>query len=179
MPGTAYSITYSTAQRSGYNQPGGESWNVLIDNEVIQTNNTSGASYADTTATFTATATTHTLSFVGTDLVTGDNTVFIDNVRITPSLKPLISAVTLNSPANNAGFLSSSTVNPRCDGCYKRQHHQRRAVLRERDQPRRPGCLGTLCLFLEQCSPPVPTALSPTWYSTEELSPVPPPSILP
>jgi alpha-L-rhamnosidase len=111
VPGTVYSITYSTAQRSGYNQPGGESWNVLIDNQVIQTNATSGASYADTTATFTATAATHTLSFVGTDLVGGDNTVFIDNVRISPTIQPLLSSVTLTSPANKADFLSSSSVN--------------------------------------------------------------------
>jgi hypothetical protein len=39
-------------------------------------------SWMDYTATFTATATTQTLSFVGTDLVGGDHTVFIDNVQI-------------------------------------------------------------------------------------------------
>jgi len=111
VPGTIYSITYSTAQRTSYNQPGGESWNVLIDNQVIQTNTTSSGSYADITATFTATATTHTLSFVGTDLVTGDNTVFIDNVRISPTIQPLLSSVTLTSPANNASFPTGSTVN--------------------------------------------------------------------
>src|SRR5439155_59661 len=38
--------------------------------------------YADYSAIFTATASTHTLAFVGTDLPGGDNTVFIDNVRI-------------------------------------------------------------------------------------------------
>jgi hypothetical protein len=39
-------------------------------------------SWVDYTATFTATAATQTLSFVGTDLAGGDNTVFIDNVQI-------------------------------------------------------------------------------------------------
>jgi hypothetical protein len=39
-------------------------------------------SSADYSATFTATADTHTLSFVGTNLQGGDNTVFIDNVQI-------------------------------------------------------------------------------------------------
>jgi alpha-L-rhamnosidase len=111
VPGTAYTITYSTAQRSGYNQPGGESWNVLIDNQVIQTNITSSASYADTTAAFTATATTHTLGFVGTDLATGDNTVFIDDVRISPSIQARAASVTLASPANNTGFLAGATIN--------------------------------------------------------------------
>lgn len=42
-------------------------------------------SYTDYTATFTATAPTQTLSFVGTNLSGGDNTVFIDNVQIVSS----------------------------------------------------------------------------------------------
>jgi alpha-L-rhamnosidase len=109
--GTVYSITYSAAQRSGYNQSGGESWDVLIDNQTIQTNTSGGASYATYTATFTAAATSHVLRFVGTDIATGDNTVFIDNVRITPSIQARASSVTLTTPANNASFLLSSTVN--------------------------------------------------------------------
>ena len=87
VPGTVYTITYSAAQRSGDNQHGGESWNVMIDGTVIQTNNPGGTSYVDYIASFTATATTHTLSFVGTDLATGDNTVFIDYVRISPPIQ--------------------------------------------------------------------------------------------
>ena len=39
-------------------------------------------SWVDYTATFTATAATQTLSFIGTDLAGGDNTVFIDNVQM-------------------------------------------------------------------------------------------------
>lgn len=39
-------------------------------------------SWVDYTATFTATASAQTLSFVGTDLARGDNTVFIDNVQM-------------------------------------------------------------------------------------------------
>ncbi len=39
-------------------------------------------SYVDYTATFTATAASHTLGFVGTNLNGGDNTVFLDNVRV-------------------------------------------------------------------------------------------------
>ena len=42
-------------------------------------------SWADYTATFTPTAATQTLSFVGTDLAGGDNTVFLDNVQIVSS----------------------------------------------------------------------------------------------
>jgi hypothetical protein len=42
-------------------------------------------SWVDHTATFTATAATQTLSFVGTNLRGGDNTVFLDNVQIVSS----------------------------------------------------------------------------------------------
>lgn len=110
-PGTNYTITYSAAQRSGASQHGGESWNVVIDGSVIKTNNPGPTSYTTYTATFTATATTHTLSFVGTDLVGGDNTVFIDNVRFSPVLKPVPAAVALTSPVNNAAIAASAPVN--------------------------------------------------------------------
>ena len=46
----------------------------------------------------------HTLSFVGTDLVGGDNTVFLDNVRIvpSPSLTPVQLGLQLTSlPSGN------------------------------------------------------------------------------
>ena len=107
-PGTSYTITYSAAQRSGASQNGGESWNVVIDGSVIKANNPGATSYTTYTATFTATATTHTLSFVGTDLVGGDNTVFIDNVRFSPALQPVPAAVALTSPANNASFTATA-----------------------------------------------------------------------
>jgi hypothetical protein len=110
-PGTTYTITYSAAQRSGANQHGGESWNVLIDNTVITNNNPGATSYTTYTATFTASAFTHTLSFVGTDLATGDNTVFLDNVRISPPVSQVPPSVMLTSPANNAVFSAANPVN--------------------------------------------------------------------
>ena len=54
-------------------------------------------SWSDYTATFTATATTQTLAFAGTDLAGGDNTVFIDNVQ-------LISSGAAPVPVANASF---------------------------------------------------------------------------
>ncbi len=111
FPGTNYTITYDAAQRSGDNQHGGESWNVMIDGGVIQANSPGSTSYTGYTTSFIATAETHTLSFVGTDLATGDNTVFLDNVRISPQLTPGLSEVSLTSPANHASFLSSGTIN--------------------------------------------------------------------
>ena len=91
VPGATYTVTFAAAQRGQY-QNGGQSWNVTIDGTVIGSFNpgASATSYVDYSASFVATAATHTLGFVGTDLVGGDNTVFIDNVRITdpPAQKP-------------------------------------------------------------------------------------------
>lgn len=110
-PGTTYTITCSAAQRSGANQHGGESWNVMIDNTVITNNDPGAITYSTYTATFTASAFTHTLSFVGTDLAGGDNTVFIDNVRINPPISQVPPSVVLTSPANNAVFSAANPIN--------------------------------------------------------------------
>lgn len=53
--------------------------------------------WVDHKATFTATAASHTLSFVGTDMAGGDHTVFIDNVRIADSGGTSV-------PLSNSGF---------------------------------------------------------------------------
>ena len=111
VPGTAYAINYSAAQRPGPSQHGGESWSVKIDNTVIQSNNPGGTSYGEYAATFVAAAASHTLSFVGTDQAGGDNTVFIDNVSIISTLKPVTPVVSLNLPATNAVFVIPGTVN--------------------------------------------------------------------
>jgi len=58
-------------------------------------------SWVDYTATFTATAPKQTLSFVGTDLAGGDNTVFIDNVHI-------VSAKGASVIVPNSGFETPS-----------------------------------------------------------------------
>jgi len=102
-PGTNYTIIYSAAQRG--TGEGGESWNVTIDGTVIATNNpgSSATSYVNYTARFTATSTTHTLAFVGTDLAGGDRTVFIDNVMVGSALQPLSPpAITLSGVTNGA-----------------------------------------------------------------------------
>jgi hypothetical protein len=109
-PGVNYTITYSAAQRSGPDQHGGESWNVVIDGNIIKTNNPGPTSYTTYTATFTATAATHTLAFVGTDLAGGDNTVFIDHVRFSPALQPVPPVVTLISPADNEAIAATAPV---------------------------------------------------------------------
>jgi alpha-L-rhamnosidase len=112
LPGTNYTITFSAAQRADANQHGGQTWNVLIDGRVIASYNpgSNATSYVDYTAGFAATATAHTLTFVGTDLVKGDNTVFIDNVRLSPPLVPGLSAVSLTTPAYNSSFAAPATI---------------------------------------------------------------------
>jgi autotransporter-associated beta strand protein len=110
-PGIVYTITYSAAQRSGGNQHGGESWNVNIDNSTIRSNTPGPTSYTTYTATFTASASTHKLSFVGTDLAGGDNTVFLDNVVISPALNPTPPSVAVTSPSTGAVFVALATIN--------------------------------------------------------------------
>ena len=87
VPGAKYAVTFSAAQRAGQFENGGQTWNLKLDNTVvaIYAPPATATSYVDYTTNFTATAATHTLSFVGTDLPGGDNTVFLDNVRIAPA----------------------------------------------------------------------------------------------
>jgi hypothetical protein len=85
IPNTSYIVTFSAAQRVSYS-PNGQTWQVKLDDTVIGDYSApkEASSYTDYTATFTATATTQTLAFIGTNTRGGDNTVFIDNVRIQP-----------------------------------------------------------------------------------------------
>lgn len=80
-PGTNYTISFFAAERP----QNAQSWDVTVDGTVIASFNpgSNATSYVNYMATFTATAATQTVAFVGTDLAGGDNTVFIDNVRIT------------------------------------------------------------------------------------------------
>lgn len=115
-PGTTYAITFSAAQRSTVNSLG-QSWNVMIDNAVVAGFNPgeSATSYKDYTVVFTATNTLQTLSFIGTDIATGDNTVFIDNVRIAPDTAPdfSLSAPTADVIVGEGSNVTSTvTINP-------------------------------------------------------------------
>ena len=80
-PGMNYTVNFLAAERLNNAQ----SWNVTVNGGVIASFNpgSRATTYANHTATFTATAASETLAFAGTDLAGGDNTVFIDDVRIT------------------------------------------------------------------------------------------------
>jgi len=92
LAGAIYQITFSAAQRNNiYGQQAGQTWQLQLDGTNIGTYAPpeSAQSYVDYAATFTASASSsHTIAFVGTDSNGGDNTVFIDDVRLalSPSL---------------------------------------------------------------------------------------------
>ncbi|MES2657612.1 MAG: DUF642 domain-containing protein [Verrucomicrobiota bacterium] len=107
IPGTSYSLAYAAAQRPGNQQ----TWDVKIDNTVIQSNPAGGTGYITCKVNFLATSTSHTLTFAGTNLAGGDNTVFIDNVSLISPLQPVAASIALTSPTNNSVFNTPGTVN--------------------------------------------------------------------
>ena len=77
-----YRLTFQAAQRGNFNQ-GGQDFRVLVDGVVVGTFKPGTAGYAGfTTAGFTVGAGTHTIAFVGLDSAGGDNTAFIDDIRL-------------------------------------------------------------------------------------------------
>jgi hypothetical protein len=74
-----YSISFSAAQRGNDNSS--QRFQVLVDGNVLGTFTPGSASYTTyTTDSFTVTAGSHTISFVGLDPNGGDNTAFLDQV---------------------------------------------------------------------------------------------------
>ena len=96
VPGANYAVTFAAAQRAGAFQQSQQTWDVRLDGVTLASYSppATATNYADYTANFTASATVHTLAFEGTDLFGGDNTVFLDHVRI--ALAPALSPVQLN-----------------------------------------------------------------------------------
>ncbi len=89
VPGITYTVTFLAAQRVNGNGTGqNQTWNLTLDGTTFASfaPGTSATSYKTYSATFTATATNHTLACIGTDTNGGDNTIFIDNVSITAPL---------------------------------------------------------------------------------------------
>src|SRR5205085_1906898 len=60
-----------------------QDFQVWLDTTLLGTFQPTGTSYQEyATAAFTTTAGAHTLKFIGRNTVGGDNTAFIDNVRV-------------------------------------------------------------------------------------------------
>jgi putative glycosyl hydrolase/concanavalin A-like lectin/glucanase superfamily protein/putative Ig domain-containing protein len=85
VKGKTYRITFWAAQRNRSAQIG-QTWDVRIDGSTIASfaPPQSATSYMEYTATFTASADSQTLAFVGSNMNGGDNTIFLDDVRIAP-----------------------------------------------------------------------------------------------
>jgi hypothetical protein len=109
--GKAYTVSYLAAQRGG--SYGGQTWDVKIGSNVIQSNGVGSTSFTSYTTRFVASSSTQTLSFAGTNLNGGDRSVFLDNVSISPSdaIQPVVPGLALTSPANNTVFASNAPVN--------------------------------------------------------------------
>jgi hypothetical protein len=77
-----YTLSFQAAQRGNWNQ-GGQAFQVLIDGVVVGTFTPAGTDYTlYTTNPFAVTAGVHTISFLGLNPLGGDNTAFIDSVRL-------------------------------------------------------------------------------------------------
>jgi hypothetical protein len=83
IPGRAYTLTFSAAQRVSSNH-GGQTWQINLDGRLIgdYLPEETATTYTDYTAMFKAAARSQILSFVGTNKRGGDNTVFLDNIRL-------------------------------------------------------------------------------------------------
>ncbi len=78
----SYTVKFRAAQR-GNSQGNNQDFEVFIDNTSLGVFRPQGTSYAEMgTAVFTTSAGTHTLKFVGKNTNGGDNTAFIDEVRV-------------------------------------------------------------------------------------------------
>jgi fibronectin type 3 domain-containing protein len=82
-PGGVYTVTFYAAQRP-YGGNGGQTWNVTMNGTTIASYAPpqSATNYLSYSAQFTATASSETLAFVGTDTNGGDNTIFLDGVTV-------------------------------------------------------------------------------------------------
>jgi hypothetical protein len=77
-----YTLSFLAAQRQNY-QASFQVFDVEIDGSVVGTFTPAGTSYSPyTTASFTVTASSHIISFVGLNPNGGDNTAFIDAVSV-------------------------------------------------------------------------------------------------
>ena len=81
-PAGTFALTFDAAQRGNY-QHGGQDFEVLIDGAIVDTFRPSGTAYIGfETAPFTVAAGSHTITFKGLDTLGGDNTAFLDAVKV-------------------------------------------------------------------------------------------------
>ena len=82
----SYVLTFDAAQRGNFGVSQ-QNFNVLIDGSVVGTFTPSSTSYQSySTVAFTVTAGALTITFQGLDSAGGDNTAFLDQVAVAPSI---------------------------------------------------------------------------------------------
>jgi len=101
--GITYTLTFAAAQR-GENNTTPERFNVMLDNQILDVYSPSGTSYQDHSVSFSTSAGSHTLAFAGLldSQIYGDNTAFIDNVRLTQAGTFPISTATPTATSTTA-----------------------------------------------------------------------------
>lgn len=84
---TNYVITFFAAQRTNCCNAGGQDFAAYLDNTLLGTfHPPANGSYVEfSTSSFTTTAGSHTVKFVGLNPLGGDHTAFVDHIRITGS----------------------------------------------------------------------------------------------
>ena len=86
---TNYSISFLSKQRTNCCNAGGQDIAVYLDNNLLGSFHPATNGFVDySTPTFTTTAGSHTIKFVGLNPLGGDHTAFIDSVRILGSPVP-------------------------------------------------------------------------------------------
>ena len=107
-----YTISFDAAQRGNY-QASRQDFQVLVDGQDVGTYTPTGTSYARyTTTAFTVAAGAHTIEFRGLDSAGGDNTAFLDDIRINTAATPSISGSGFESPAVGSGSYRAFQYGP-------------------------------------------------------------------
>src|SRR5262249_1254710 len=106
----SYTVTFYAAQRGNFNN-GGQDFDVYLDSTLLATFRPGSTSYnLLSTPAFNTTAGSHTLQFVGRDSSGGDNTAFIDAVRVSAANGSVISLTSVATGSSADYTLATSTT---------------------------------------------------------------------
>jgi hypothetical protein len=84
--GGSYVLDFKAAQRGNHQTGGYQDFDVLIDGIVVETFRPADTTYRSyTTVPFHVTAGAHTIAFRGRNSAGGDNSAFLDEIRIRPA----------------------------------------------------------------------------------------------
>ena len=130
----AFVIHFEAAQRGNFGVSA-QTFQVLVDGTVVGTfNNLSSTAYTQlSTSSFTVTAGFHTVTFQGTNLNGGDNTVFLDQVSVvqpppTPSLAALPLGVNGNGDSGTPAVAASNSLSVPQNPCDHRTVRDQRVA---------------------------------------------------